>query len=229
MAQLKKKYFGNLSGRFGDAVFRQLGDKNYIAQRPANYKVPDTPEFRDRIAKFGLSAKLAKSIYRIPALQTFWKREYPGQARLFNFILQANYPFINSDILSSVPYIVPDERGFSAILNSSSISESSITVDIAPIGRLAGIDETLETKIRLISVLLLSALVEEKLPKYHLLSLESDDRTLSLNDPLDFELVLSGNQSEKVQRYQQRKALFALVTSDDSGNLVNYSSTFYSS
>ena len=119
--------------------------------------------------------------------------------------MQANYPFINPGVLSYGNSIVTYQRGYSVKANSSSISESSVRVDIAPLGSLIGIDEILETKIRLISVLLLSDPIDSNLPKFQLLSLKSDDRTLSLNGSLDFELVLSGNQCEKVQRYQQRK------------------------
>jgi hypothetical protein len=228
MAQLKKKYFGNLSGRFGDAVFRQLGDKNYIAQRPANYKVPDTPEFRDRITKFGFAAKLAKSVYRTQALQTFWKREYPVEIRMFNFILQTNYSFINPDGISSTPLIVPEVSGFGVNLNTASISDRSVRVNIDPLGSLTGIDETVETQIQLISILLLANPVDINYPKFHLFPLQSEEQRLSLNDPLVFDMVLSSNQSEKVQRYQKRKALFALVTLDNNSSLVNYSLTFYS-
>jgi hypothetical protein len=229
MAQLKKKYFGNLSGRFGDAVFRQIGDKNYIAQRPAKYKVPETPEFRDRITRFGLSAKLAKSVYGTPDLQTFWKREYPEENRLFNFILQVNYPFMNPDGISSNPMIAPDENGFGARLDSHSISDNSIRADIAPLGSSSGIDPGVETRIRLISIILLAEPLDLNYPGFHLFTLQSGEQTLSLDDPLRFDIQLSGNQAEKVARYQQIKALFSLITSDDNGNLFRYSSTFYSS
>jgi len=229
MAQLKKKYFGNLSGRFGDAVFRQIGDKNYIAQRPAKYKVPETQEFRDRITRFGLSAKLAKSIYGTPDLQTFWKREYPEENRLFNFILKANYPFINPDGISSNPMITPDENGFGVRLNSHSISDSSVRADIAPLGSSSGIDTTVETRIRLISIILLADPLDVNYPGFHLFTLQSEEQILSLDDPMLFDMQLSSNQAEKVGRYQQIKALFSLITSDNNGNLFRYSSTFYSS
>ena len=229
MASLKKKFFGNLSGRFGDAVFRQLGDKNYIAQRPSGYKTPNTQEFKDRTSKFGLSVKLAKVIYRIPALKTFWAKEFPGEARLFNFIMRTNYPFINPDGISSTPFLAPDENGFSVNVNTTSISDDAVNVEIQALNNTGVIDPVIDKKIRLISVVLLANPLDKRMPAFRLLTMQSEDIALSVTDPITFNIVPSQNYSERIQSYGQKKAFFVLVTLDDNDNLVNHSSTFFGS
>lgn len=229
MARLKKKFFGNLSGAFGDAVFRQLGDNNYIAQRPSGYKTPDTQEFRDRTSKFGLSVKLAKSIYRIPALKTFWAKEFPNETRLFNFLVRTNYPFINPDGISSTPYLAPDENSFSVPVNTISISGDAVNVVINALDNTAVIDPVIEKKIRLISVVLLANPLDQRMPAFRVLTMQSEDLTLSVTDPITFNIVPSQNYSERIQNYGQKKAFFVLVTLDNNDDLVNYSSTFYGS
>jgi hypothetical protein len=175
-----------------------------------------------------LAAKLAKSVYRTPALQTFWKREYSAAIRLFNFVLQTNYPFINSDEISSTPLIVPEGSGFNVNLKTASISDRSVRVNIDPHGSLLGIDETLEIQIQLISILLLANPVDIKYPEFQLFPLQSKEQRFFLSDPYAFDLVLSSDQSEKVQSYQKRKAPFVMVTLDNNSTLINYSLTFYS-
>jgi len=227
MARLKKKFFGNLSGKFGDAVFRQQGDKNYIAQRPSSYRVPDTQDYKDRTNKFGISVKLAKAIYRIPALKTFWQKEYPDESRLFNLIVRVNYPFINSDGISSTPNITPEENGFSVSLNSSSIDENGINVQIAPLLNSVYLDPGVDTRIRLITIILFTDPLDKGLPEIRLLSLQSDDLSFSFNDPISFQILPSSKYSERLQNYRQKKAFFALVTLDDNNHLTNNSSTFF--
>lgn len=229
MATLKKKLFGSLSGAFGDAVFRQVGDKNYIAQRPVEYKAPDTQDYKDRTTKFGLSVKLAKSIYRIPALKTLWEKEFPDETRIFNFIVRKNYPFITPDGLSSTPHLLPDEDSFSITVNSASVSESAIDVEIAALNNTGKIDTNIDKKIKLFSVLLLANPVLKGLPAFNFISMQSEDIILSVSDPVTFNIVPSQTNSDRMLGYGQRKTFFVLVTLDDNGVPVNYSSTFYAS
>lgn len=228
MATLKKKFFGNLSGKFGDAVFRQVGDKNIIAQRPSGYKTPDTQEFKDRTTKFGLSIQLAKSIYRLPALKVFWEREYPGAARIFNLIVRTNYPFISSDGISSSPHLLPAENGFNVNLNSNNITANSISLEVASLTDAAEINTDIEKKIRLILVMLLADPIDKRLPAFSFLKIQSEDLNLTVTDPLIFNIVPAQNYSDRILNYTQKKAFFVLITLNDNNDLVNHSSTFYS-
>ena len=229
MATLRKKFFGNLSGAFGDAVFRQVGDKNYIAQRPAEYKAPDTQDYKDRTTKFGLSVKLAKSIYRIPELKTLWGNEYPTESRLFNLIVRKNYPYIIPDGVSSTPNLLPDENSFSVTVNSLSFSESGINVEVAALSNTGIISSGIDTKIRLVSVILLASPVDQAMPGFNFITMQSDDVVLSLPDPVTFSIVPTQTITDRILDYEQRKAFFVLVTLNDNNDPINYSSTFYSS
>lgn len=229
MATLKKKLFGNVSGAFGDAVFRQVGDKNYIAQRPAEYKIPDTQDYKDRTTKFGLSVKLAKSIYRLPELKALWEREFPNETRLFNFIVRKNYPFISPEGISSTPDLLPDENSFSVNVSTALVSESSINVEIAPLNNTGKIDTNIDKRIKLFSVLLLADPVEQGLPEFNFILMQSEDIVLTVSDPVIFNIVPSQTNSDRILSYGQRKTFFVLITLDDNGVPVNYSSTFYAS
>lgn len=229
MATLKKKLFGNVSGAFGDAVFRQVGDKNYIAQRPAEYKIPDTQDYKDRTTKFGLSVKLAKSIYRLPELKALWEREFPNETRLFNFIVRKNYPFISPEGISSTPDLLPDENSFSVNVSTALVSESSINVEIAPLNNTGKIDTNIDKRIKLFSVLLLADPVEQGLPEFNFILMQSEDIVLTVSDPVIFNIVPSQTNSDRILSYAQRKTFFVLITLDDNGVPVNYSSTFYAS
>ena len=64
MAELEKKFFGNLKGSLGDVVFRQRNEKNYVAHKPKSYTPPDDPKYRERTSKFRIVQYLSQRIIR---------------------------------------------------------------------------------------------------------------------------------------------------------------------
>ncbi|BDQ02793.1 hypothetical protein [Ignavibacterium sp.] len=229
MARLKKKLFGNISGAFGDAVFRQIGTTNYIAQKPASYKKPDTQGFRERTIKFSLAVKLAKNINRVNDLKKIWKTEFPTVTRLFNFLVQKNYGYITADGISSNPRITPDENSFKAIIISNTVTSGNINVKIQALNNIPLLNPEFDKKIKLISIILLADPVDKNKNAFELITIQSDAQVLILSEVLTFDIDISQTYGDLIQNYNSKKVFSALITLDDNNLPVNRSTTFFSS
>ena len=69
MAQLINNVLGDLSGKFGNVVFRKRGRKTYVACRPGRRTTSKRPH-EIKIEKiFGLTGKISKTINEIAILR----------------------------------------------------------------------------------------------------------------------------------------------------------------
>src|SRR5690606_13683859 len=171
---------------------------------------------------------VSKLIYRSDYLKLLWMREFPEEKRLFNLITRTNYPFIHHDGVSSTAIITPQENGFGVAVTSAEVTESNISVELEALGSASNIDVGLETKLRLVAIVLLANPLDDRNPKFNLFSVVSQDLPPQITDPVTINIANSSNHSERVAKYQQSQAFFALVTLDNDDNIISYSSTFKS-
>ncbi len=68
----------------------------------------------------------------------------------------------------------------------------------------------------------------KNLNSYVFISLASERIPLNLTDALSFDLPLTNQNSDLMNKYGNRLLLFCLVTFDENDVPINYSSTFYS-
>ncbi len=225
MAELNKKFFGNLTGTFGDAVFRQRGKTNYIAQRPKNYTVPDSEKFRNRAGKFKLTIKLSSALVKIPVIKEIWNSKITGDTTAYQTIITTNYPATALNDISGKVNMVPDD-GIGVFMDSCIIGADKLTLTLAPLTDNAGIDINVEKKIQLVSVLFLNNPVVEGDKSYIFLKINSPKIDFNLTEPVVFDIPFATSDVISLADYQGKKAYFTVITFDAEDKFVNYAKTF---
>ena len=225
MAQLKKTVLGKVSGAVGDVLFRQRNGKNIVGTRPSSFTPGSDPASVARRNRFGLSISFAKTMNSIPLLKSVWKSTTPAGLSPYNFMIKTNYVSIAPDNISGNAVLVPG-FGFGVTPSAVSIDSSGIQADINPIGNSAGIDTAIEQSILLVSVIYMNNPVDNTVKQNGFLSFVSDSQTLSLSNPLSFQVSLSNQETQLFDKYQAHKGFFTLLTLNADGNAVQYSGTF---
>lgn len=224
MARLNKQVLGKLKGSIGDIVFRQRNGTNYVATKPGSFNTPEDPASVDRRERFKLAVRLSSNINSVPYLNSIWSRKTGGSSP-FNFITKTNYKYMEPEGPTDLAVLVP-EFGFGITVNSAGITPPQVQVVIDPIGNTAGIDPTVETTIRMVSIIYLSSPVDEFTEPYTFVTMASAGVPTDLENPLTFDIPYSNQEIQIYDAYEDALAFFALVTLDDSENPVHYSSTF---
>ncbi len=226
MAKLKKQTLGNVSGKVGDLVFRLRKKTNYISHRPHKYNVPMDTDAIARRAKFSFTMKLVSTYLEIPELRQIWNPYVPNNRAIHNYIFSRLYPLVNSVSVNEQTIIVP-KAGFIVGLDDVTTGNSVINVKTEVIGEFAGIDLNIEKKCEVVGVLSLSNPVADNVEVYELFALKSNLVDLSIDNPMNFEIVLNNQVYDLLAKYESKLMLFTLVTMDELYNLKNYSKTIY--
>lgn len=224
MAELNKKYFGNLTGKFGDVVFRQRGSKNYVAQKPKSYSPPQTPEFLERTGKFKLSIRLASVINSIAELKVIWTPLVTGKL-VFHHLVSLNYQAIETAGVNNQVKVSPD-TGFGARLESAVPGGSSLTVNMHPLTVESGIDLSVEKEIQLAAAAVFADPNVEGLVPVHIFPLLSARTVFNLTDPLTFVVNFSTADADLTGSYNSKKFFCTLITFDAQYNPVKAAKTF---
>ncbi|MEJ5352745.1 MAG: hypothetical protein WHS65_14270 [Melioribacteraceae bacterium] len=229
MAELKKQHFGNIKGTFGNAVFRQRNGKNIIAQKPVNYTPPNTDEYFMRINKFRIAAKISSVIYSDLHLREIWSYVIPKNSNInvYNHLISVIYPFINGDSVNNNLKIVPDSE-VGVRLSSADVEQDKLIINLLPLTESSFIDTNVEKNARISSLIFFSNPVNSDLPFYDVVNVSSNMLNIDLTHALTFETVLSTNNQNRFNSYQNKKIFSSLLTYDERNVLVNHSSTFYS-
>lgn len=223
MAKLKKQVFGEISGALGSVIFRDYKGVNVASMRPSNINIPNDPSALARRARFTLAAKLAKAIRQSREVKLSWVFNTPSNLTTHSYMVQVNYPFVSDSTLSDYFRLVP-EKNFIASVSSFEIRDMEIVIRINELQENTGINVSVEKNIRLYAVFFLSTLNNPELAPYSFLSVESNARTLNLNEQLDFTMPLSDLDKQLLNSgYQSRKAFLVAITLDETGKPVNYS------
>jgi len=121
MARIKYFSTGRISGKVGDLVYFNRGNKSFV-RRAAISHIDMSPNGIARREKFAMSIKLAKGIYSVPELKELWEKNKSGKGTAFNTIQKENYHIVNGRDFIDTPSIIP------GIFTSN---QSAITVKIA--------------------------------------------------------------------------------------------------
>lgn len=225
MAKLRKQFLGKVSGKLGDLVFRNTRRTNYISSRPVSFNTPQDEYSINRRSRFAMAGKFSSLIISIPDLKLLWQLQAPAGMNIFNYLFRTNYNLVNPDGLTEIVSLTPP-RGWIVNSENVTVNQNDIKITISPIGENSGIRTDLEKEVRLFCVISLSKPADTKLDASILIPLVSEKALLSLTDTLNFELKITNQISELMNKYQTRLLLFALVTYDEEGNPVSYSKTF---
>lgn len=225
MARIKKEILGKVSGTLGDLTFRQRNGKSYVSTRPISFRTSNDPASIERRSKFKLSVKLSQAIYSIDELKYIWTKETSGNKLPFNYITQINYPFVGNGVLTGIVKLVPS-IGFNVSNPVVVYNQNDIVVNTDALGNNSGINATIETKVKLLSVFNLSNPIDNSLDEYTFLNLVSTPQGTDLEQVNSFTLNLSNIDSQFMGMYQNHKGYFVLITLDENNNIVHYSNTF---
>jgi len=225
MAEIKNKLFGELSGTFGDIVYRQRNGKNYTSRRPKSYTLPDNEEFLVRSKKFKLSAKIASIINSIEELKNIWNAVKPTSISVYNYLISKNYEAVGSESITGNLQITPDSK-VGVRFGSVSKESNRLIVTLQALTEAALIDVTIEKKIKLICLLFMNNPNSSSFPSYAATSIMSVPQSFNLTDSVVFDIMIPTSVDEKFNLYQSRTVYSAIVTFDENDNLVNYSDTF---
>ena len=181
--------------------------------------------------KFGIAVKLSHAINYLSQLKHFWRAFDSGSddahRSAFNKIVKETYHKVSdSDVLATAS-LVPD-IGFQISASDITLSNSSVSVELDPIGTDKGIDTLVETNVQLACVLFLKEpVIDSEKPAYFLHRI-SAKVAINLSNPLTFTFPLDNIESQTYDLYTVRKGLFALVTLDANDVPVRYSNTIQS-
>lgn len=224
MAQLNKQVLGRVRGALGDVVFREKNGKNFIAIKPTSFTPGSDEASIARRAKFALATKLASKINSNYELKTIWYAQTPAGLTSHNYIMRQNYAFVEPGNISGLIKLLPD-AGYSTDISNLVITASDISVNVGPIGSLAGINITDEPNCRLYSLVYLSEPADNSVAPYSFMLFKSANQETKLDIELTFNFPLSSQDSLLISKYNTKKVFSTLVTVDANDNIVNNSNT----
>lgn len=226
MAKLKNKFFGEISGKFGDAIFKQKGSSNYISTYPRKFNRPNSIEHQSRINRFIQAAKFSSAVNSIPELKHFWLYSIKNSSTVYNSIMTSSLKILNQGHPITYLKITP-EKGFGVVVSDYTLMKERLIIRIAPLTERSGINTNIETNIKLISVFN-PYQSNQNLPEYEYFANFSTNYTIDLNNPLELTTTLSTAQSNLIEQYSKCIVYNTLITSNNEGLLINYANTFSS-
>ena len=226
MGILKKSVLGKPSGAVGDILFRYKDGKTIIGTRPVSYMPGMDERSVNRRNRFGITAKFSQAVNSLPSFKSLWDNVTPNNISPYNGIFKASYPYVTPTDVTDLAKLVPQLFGFGVTTTDVTVDETEVSVSIDPIGTNAEIDTNIEKFIQLGVVIKCTDGTIDTLPKIVFLPLKSANVALNLANPLSFSITLSDQDSELYSMFDTHLSYLALVTLDEYGKAVHYSSGF---
>jgi hypothetical protein len=226
MAQLFDKILGTPSGLLGDVVFRRKKGGNIIAKQPTPRASALKDSEKALRAKFGLAGKIASKINSIQVLKDVWPKS-TGKGSKCNEILKANYIQIGSAENIASAAIVP-LFGFdiaNAVLTAG-VSGIHLVADALGVG--TGIDTSIEKFIVTAGVVVLQTPTSADKPATEVIAFKSVQHNLDLINEVDHSVDFTGGTLDMFSSYTVKKVFACLITLDDAGTPIRYSTTVHS-
>jgi hypothetical protein len=227
MGQLLDQVLGTASGLVGNKlVFRNKGNTNIIAKRPAKRtSLPSAAEIAFR-AKFALTGKVARGINSIAQLKEVWPNTSKGMSK-FNEIFQTNYKLINTvENLGTIT--VGPVFGFNTINPVLTAGVSNVHLVTDALGVEVGIDTSIETHIVAAGIVVLLNPIAEGTPPVSVISFKTIQANLDLINEVNLTANFTGIDLTMYGSYTERRVFACLITLDDNGKAIRYSSTVHS-
>lgn len=226
MGVLKKSVLGKPSGVVGDILFRYKDGKTIIGTRPVSYMPGMDVNSVNRRNRFGITAKFSQAVNSLPSFKNLWDNVTPNNISPYNGIFKASYPYVTPTDVTDLAKLVPQLFGFGVTTTDVTVDETEVSVSIDPIGTNAEIDTDVEKFIQLGTVIKCTDGTIDTLPNIVFLPLKSANVVLNLANPLTFTITLSDQDSDLYSMFDTHLSYLALVTLDENGKAVHYSSGF---
>ena len=215
---------GNLSGKCGDFVYRNLNGKTVVCSRPGPQKKSMDPCVIARRNRFKLANKLGSALGSIPAMKCIWNQfGIKKNITAHNKMVKDFYPHISvSDIHESFRM----GPGFGNMCVESSEfgqDDEKLTAEI----EIENSDFCKEniTSVQMIVLMFLKEPLDYNLPEYEIIALTSKETKYTVNQKMKFEVAVVGKNEEYCKMFDVRKCFYILAGFDEKNNLVGYSNT----
>lgn len=220
MARITKSLM-TISGKFGDAVFRNVNGNSYLVSAPKKRgPLTDAKSVMLR-RKFVLCEKISASVRKIPALLLMWSA-FAGSAKAKKEIFKHVYWQLNAEDASGVKMLPASDFNFT--MNSTGYNDGIISIS-AFIDSAAGISAGINPYVTLHASLILFSDTEVLKERYRYCSLSSSEMKTNAGSGILFQLKLSDVQQVMFAECSKAVLLMALVTADKNKSPVKGSET----
>ncbi|HRI46120.1 MAG TPA: hypothetical protein PK559_03355 [Ignavibacteriaceae bacterium] len=226
MAELKNRFFGEVTGAFGDVVYRVRKGKNFTARKPKQYKKQQTEQYIKRTNTFRMSIKLSSMINSVPELHNFLKTGIVTNQSPYEYLLSRSMKgLFNKSSIERFP--ITPEKGFGVEIDETVFDGKLLTFRIKPLLSSSMIDTSIEKKFKLISIIQAIEPNTEIDAPYSFLKLQSESIVSSVEDNLEFTLNLSTADKQLMELYNTYVTNSTIITYDENDNPLKYSNTMY--
>lgn len=108
MAQLNTMILGEVNGKLGNLVFRQINGKTYVSNRPRNYKPTKSQTAKKVRGSFAAASKLASLVNADKTISEVWKAAKIGGNDPYHKIIKYNTRLVKEGSLTEKNKITPD-------------------------------------------------------------------------------------------------------------------------
>lgn len=225
MAELKEKFFGKISGAFGDFIGIVRGDDNYIVKKKANRKIDNSPQAVDRRNKFGVAIQASKSVNSITNLKLIWKLKAPSKLSAFNNFIKYNYHYVESSGTTTGFSLLPG-LGFAFSVDDFAITEDSIGLTLLSLINSYSFNTEIEKNIEAYFLVELYSPVSESSKKVLFFIKSSGKQLLDLENSLSFSVALKETDTKLISQYSGIKVHVVFCTLDVEDKPIHYSVTY---
>lgn len=225
MAELKEKFFGKISGAFGDFIGIVRGDDNYIVKKKANRKIDNSPQAVERRNKFGVAIQASKAVNSITNLKLIWKLKAPSKLSAFNNFIKYNYHYVESNGTTTGFSLLPG-LGFAFSVDNFAVTEDSISLTIFPLINSFTFDTGVEKNIEAYFLIELNNPISENSKKVLFFIKSSGKQSLDLENSLTFSIALKETDTKLISQYSVTKVHVVFCTLDAEEKPVHYSVTY---
>jgi hypothetical protein len=129
MAGISSCILGNVSGKIGNVVIKEMNGKFFVSLRQPTYRISRTYKAAERRNKFTTTVKFARHINSIPALAHIWQIAKLKGSRAYNRIIKYNLLLTSPDgFLTTNNIIIPNGIGVQILNLDFDFNEVSISV-----------------------------------------------------------------------------------------------------
>lgn len=225
MAVFKEKFFGKVSGAFGDFVGIVRGNDNYIRRKKTGRKIDNSPAGIERRNKFAVAIKAAKAVNSAASLRSIWLENAGGKLTANNHFIKYNYKYVEGSGTKPGFSLLPG-IGFAFSVDSFERTENNITVTVLPLVNSTSFDTEVEKDIEAHFLVELKNPESEDGEKVLFFMKSAPKQALDLNNPLTFSTDFQDTDTSLLQNYPNVivHSVFCTLDADDSP--VQYSSTY---
>jgi hypothetical protein len=204
-------------------VFRRRKGGNIIAKQPTPRSSLPSQSERAFRAKFALTGKIASGINSVEVLKEIWPNS-TGRASKFNQIFKANYAGVISASDPGTVAVAPS-FGFDVVNAVLTAGATGIHLVTDMLGTNVDIDTSIEKYIVAGGIVVLQTPTSAGISANRVIAFKSIQHNLDLINPIDLAVNFTGEVLKQYQSYTTRNVFACLVTLDDAGKAIRYSTT----